>query len=161
VAKPSSPEPAADQRELVITRTFDAPRHLVFAAWTDPKHIVQWWGPRAHPGTHIEMDVRPGGAWRNCLTSVETGQQLWQGGVFLEVVPPERLVFTFAWEEEGERGLETVVTVTFAEQGGKTLMTMRQAPFATDSSRSGHSEGWNSTFDRLVDFLAAQTGGAE
>jgi uncharacterized protein YndB with AHSA1/START domain len=161
VAKPSSPEPVADQRELVITRTFDAPRHLVFAAWTDPKHIVQWWGPRAHPGTHIEMDVRPGGAWRNCLTSVETGQQLWQGGVFLEVVPPERLVFTFAWEEEGERGLETVVTVTFAEQGGKTLMTMRQAPFATDSSRSGHSEGWNSTFDRLVDFLAAQTGGAE
>ena len=158
MAKPSSPEPAADQRELVITRTFDAPRRLVFAAWTDPRHLSQWWGPRAYPGTHIEMDVRPGGAWRNCLTSVETGQELWQGGVFLEVVPPERLVFTFAWEEEGERGLETVVTVTFAERDGKTLMTMRQAPFATDSSRSGHSEGWNSTFDRLVDLLAAQTG---
>jgi uncharacterized protein YndB with AHSA1/START domain len=89
---------------------------------------------------------------------VETGQELWQGGVFLEVVPPERLVFTFAWEEEGERGLETVVTVTFAERGRKTLMTMRQAPFVTESSRSGHSEGWNSTFDRLVDHLAAQTG---
>jgi uncharacterized protein YndB with AHSA1/START domain len=158
VTKSSSHEPAADQRELVITRTFDAPRRLVFAAWTDPKHIAEWWGPRAYPGTHIEMDVRPGGAWRNCLTSVETGQELWQGGVFLEVVPPERLVFTFAWEEEGERGLETVVTVTFVERGRKTLMTMRQAPFVTESSRSGHSEGWNSTFDRLVDHLAAQTG---
>ena len=107
------------QRELVITREFDAPRELVYEAWTDPQHAAQWWGPRHHPARLIKMDVRPGGAWRHCLQSTETGDDLWHGGVFREVVPPERLVFTFAWEEEGERGLETLVTVTFADIGGR------------------------------------------
>ena len=156
MAKASRPAAAApQQRALVITRTFDAPRSLVFEVWTDPSHAINWWGPRDYPGTHLEMDVRPGGAWRGCLTSRETGKELWQRGVFREVVPPERLVFTFAWEEEGERGLETLVTVTFAERNGKTLMTMRQAPFQSDSERDSHVGGWNSTFDRLVEQLAS------
>ena len=67
----------------------------------------------------VSVDVRPGGRWRGCLRSTETGNDLRLGGVYREVVPPERLVFTFAWEEEGERGLETVVTITFAERGGR------------------------------------------
>jgi uncharacterized protein YndB with AHSA1/START domain len=146
-AKPS-------QRELVITREFDAPRELVYEAWTDPRHAAQWWGPRHHPARSIKMDVRPGGAWRHCLRSTETGTDLWHGGVFREVVPPERLVFTFAWEEEGERGLETLVTVTFADIGGRTRMTLTQTPFQSDGERDGHDEGWNSTFDRLADRLA-------
>jgi uncharacterized protein YndB with AHSA1/START domain len=103
------------QHELRITRTFDAPRDLVFKAWIDPAHASHWWGPRHHPATVLEMDVRPGGNWRNCLKSTETGEELWQGGVFQEVVAPERLVFTFAWDEAGERGIETRVTVTFSE----------------------------------------------
>jgi uncharacterized protein YndB with AHSA1/START domain len=80
-------------------------------------------------------------------------QDLWLGGVFREIVAPERLVFTFAWEEEGERGLETLVTVTFADQNGKTLMTFRQAPFQSDGERDGHRYGWGSSFDRLEDVL--------
>jgi len=143
------------QRELVITREFDAPRELVYEAWTDPRHAAQWWGPRHHPARLIKMDVRVGGAWRHCLRSPETGD-LWHGGVFREVVPPERLVFTFAWEEEGERGLETLVTVTFAEIGERTRMTLTQTPFQSDGERDGHDEGWNSTFDRLADHLAQQ-----
>ena len=95
------------------------------------------------------MDVRPGGRWRHRLTSTETGQDLWHGGVFREVAAPERLVFTFAWEEEGERGLETLVTVTFAEESGKTRMTFRQVPFQSVEERDGHRGGWTSTFDRL------------
>lgn len=142
------------ERALVITRDFDAPRALVFKVWTDPSHAKNWWGPRDYPATHMEMDVRPGGAWRHCLTSRENGTELWQGGVFREVVVPERIVFTFAWEEEDERGLETLVTVTFAEQDGKTRMTFRQTPFQSVEEREGHRGGWTSSFDRLEEHLA-------
>lgn len=143
-----------DDSGLVITRTFDAPRELVFKAWTDPRHAMNWWGPRDYPATQMKMDVRPGGAWRNCLTSTEDGKELWQGGVFREVAPPERLVFTFAWEEAGERGLETLVTITFADVGGKTRMTFRQAPFRSVAERDGHRGGWNSSFGRLDEHIA-------
>jgi len=139
---------------LTITRTFDAPRALVWKVWTDPKHFLNWWGPRDHPAVEVEMEVRVGGRWRHCLRSSQTGADLWHGGVFREVVKPERLVFTFTWEEEGERGVETVVTVTFAEQGGKTLMTLHQAPFQSDFQRDDHDGGWNSAFDRLAEQLA-------
>ena len=151
---PAAPAKPSATRALTMTRVFDAPRSLVFRLWTDPEHARNWWGPRNYPATQVTMDVRPGGTWRNCLTSPETGKELRHGGVFREVVPPARLVFTFAWEEEGERGLETLVTVTFAEQGGKTLMTFHQAPFQSDAERDGHQGGWNSTFDRLAEQLA-------
>jgi len=141
-------------RILVITRTFDAPRAQVFKAWTDARVAKNWWGPRDFPATHLEMDARPGGAWRGKLRSVETGQELRLGGVFRDVVAPERLVFTFSWEEEGERGLEMLVTVTFADQGGKTLMTFRHEPFQSFEERDGHRGGWNSSFDRLAEQLA-------
>jgi uncharacterized protein YndB with AHSA1/START domain len=142
------------ERALVITRVFDAPRALVFKAWTDPRHALNWWGPRDYPATHLEMDVRPGGAWHGRLRSVETGAELPLGGVFQEIVAPERLVFTFAWDEEGERGLETLVTVTFAQDGGKTLMTFRHEPFQSVEERDGHRGGWNSSFDRLAAYIA-------
>jgi uncharacterized protein YndB with AHSA1/START domain len=149
----SKPKPTAE-RALTITRTFDAPRALLFEVWTDPKHVRNWWGPRDYPATHIKMDVRPGGRWRHCLHGTEDGRDLWLGGVFREVVAPERLVFTFAWEEEGERGLETLVTVTFVERDGKTLMTFRHEPFQSVEEREGHQGGWTSTFDRLEQHLA-------
>ena len=88
----------------------------------------------------------------------EDGRDLWMGGVFREVVAPERLVFTFAWEEEGEGGLETLITVTFAERDGKTLMTFHQTPFQSDGERDGHQGGWTSTFDRLDEHLADFSG---
>lgn len=148
-AAPSKPS----DRALVITRVFDAPRELVWKAWTDPQHAISWWGPRDYPATRVEMDVRPGGRWRHCLRATADGRVLWHGGVFREVVAPERLVFTFAWEEEGERGLETLVTVTFVTEGSKTRMTFRHEPFQSVAERDGHTDGWGSAFDRLGDLL--------
>ncbi|MFI5014533.1 MAG: SRPBCC domain-containing protein [Hyphomicrobiales bacterium] len=145
----------AAERELVITRVFDAPRELVFKAWTDPAQARHWMGPRGFTATHAEGELRPGGAWRACLRRDETGEELWQGGVYREVVEPERLVFTFAWDgEDGRPGHETLVTITFAEQAGKTSMTFRQAVFETVAQRDGHLGGWTNTFERLAEQLA-------
>jgi len=145
--------PPAEQ-ELVISRLFDAPPELVFRLWTDPVHALRWWGPRSHPLTRLEMDVRPGGLWRGCLTSVEDGSELWQGGRLLEIEPPRRLAFTFAWDADGERGIETVVSIDFIAEDGKTRMHFRQTPFQSMNEREGHRGGWTSCFDRLDDFLA-------
>lgn len=141
--------------ELVIERIFDAPRELVFKAWTDPRLAKHWWGPEEYPAKHLEMDARPGGSWRACLRSTSGEKDLWHGGEFREVAAPERIVFTFAWEESGERGLETVVTVTFAEKGRKTHMTFHQAPFRSTGECGGHQGGWASCFERLIVHLRA------
>jgi uncharacterized protein YndB with AHSA1/START domain len=86
-------------RVLEITRIFDAPRALVFAAWTDPAHLKHWMGPRDRPAIELGGELRQGGAWRNCLRSTKDGRDLWQGGVYREIVKPERLVFTFARDQ--------------------------------------------------------------
>jgi uncharacterized protein YndB with AHSA1/START domain len=146
-------EPAT--RVLTMTRLFDAPRALVYRAFADPKEALKWSGPRDYPAIHIEGDLRPGGAWRACLRGVADGRELWQGGVYKEVVPNERLVFTFAWEGEArELGPKTLVTITFADQGDKTLMPFRQGVFDTKGNRDGHRVGWTSAFDRLAALLA-------
>jgi uncharacterized protein YndB with AHSA1/START domain len=144
---------ATFDRDLLITRVFDAPREAVFKAWTDPRHAVNWFGPKDYPATHMEMEVRRGGRWFSRLRSVEDGRELGVGGVFREITPPERLVFTFAWDEEGERGQEMLVTLTFEDEAGKTRFTLRQEVFASVAERDGHNFGWNSTFDRLQDVL--------
>jgi uncharacterized protein YndB with AHSA1/START domain len=142
------------ERELVITRVLDAPRSLVFKVWTQPEHVVRWLGPKGFSAPSCEMDLRPGGAWRACIRSAEGIDHRMQG-VYREVAPPERLVFTFAWEnEEGEPGHETLVTVTFAEQDGKTLLTFHQAVFESVESRDSHHGGWSECFDHLEDYLA-------
>ena len=141
-------KPSADY-ELVITRVFDAPRALVFKVWTDPRHLKNWFGPKEYPASQMKADVRPGGAWRACLKSIANEPDLWVSGIYREIAAPERLVFTFAWEEEGERGLETVVTITFTEENAKTKMTLRQAPFKSVEERDGHVYGWSSALDRL------------
>ncbi len=150
-----STAPSSAERELVIVRVFDAPRRRVFEAWADPAQAKQWMGPRGFTTTHQEGDLRAGGAWRLCLRRDDDGKELWQGGVYREVVEPERLVFTFAWDQaDRRRGHETLVTVTFAEQQGRTTMTFRQAAFESVEERDGHGDGWNSTFDRLGECLA-------
>jgi uncharacterized protein YndB with AHSA1/START domain len=143
-----------DDRVLVITRIFDAPPSAVFKAWRAPAAAKSWMGPRGFTATHVEGELRPGGAWRLCLRRDEDGKELWQGGVYREIVEPERLVFTFAWDDEtGRPGHETLVTITFAAEQGKTRMTFRQAVFATAEQRDGHQGGWTSTFERLAEHL--------
>jgi len=143
-----------NDRELVIERIFDAPRALVFQAWTDRAHMMGWFGPRGYHATSCELDVRPGGAWRGCMRSPE-GVEHCASGVYREVVPNERLVFTYAWEENGRRGHETEVRITFADHDGKTKMTFRQAPFETVESRDSHHGGWSEAFDKLGETLVS------
>jgi uncharacterized protein YndB with AHSA1/START domain len=150
---------ASAERELIITRIFHAPREFVFKAWTDPEHGKHWMGPRGFTATHQEGDVQPGGRWRLCLRRDDTGDELWQGGVYREAVEPERQVFTFAWDgENGHRGHETLITLTFAEHEGKTKMTFRQGVFESIEQRDGHQGGWNSTFDRLEEYVNGGNG---
>jgi len=146
---------SAAELELVITRILDAPRELVFKAWTEPDRVIRWWGPRGFTTAHYELDFRPDGAYRVCMRSPE-GTEHWQRGVCREVVEPERLVFTFAWEDsEGTPGHETVVTVTLAEFGAKTKLTLHQAVFETVTARDLHQGGWASALECLAEYLAA------
>jgi uncharacterized protein YndB with AHSA1/START domain len=141
-------------RTLVITRVLDAPPSLVFKAWTEPEHVRHWWGPKGFKTTHRNLDVRPGGKWRVCMRSPE-GVDYWAQGVYREVVEPERLAFTWAWEKpEGTPGRETLVTVNFARHGAGTMLTFRQAEFETVKDRDEHEGGWSESFDRLAKYVA-------
>jgi uncharacterized protein YndB with AHSA1/START domain len=141
------------KRVLVIECVFEAPRSLVFKVWTDPEHLVRWYGPRGFSLPACKLDLRPGGAWRSCMLSPE-GREYWVRGTFREIVEPERLVFTYAHENEGAFDHETLVTVTFEECAGKTKLTLRQAIFESVKECDAHRGGWNSSLDRLVEYLA-------
>lgn len=152
----TSPRARSAQPQLVITRILDAPPSLVFKAWTEREHLVHWLCPHGFTLTHCEGDVRPGGAWRSCMRSPD-GRDLWLGGVYREIVEPERLVFTHAWDDaDGKPGHETLVTVTLADQGGKTKLTFHQAFFDSVESRDGHAGGWGECFDKLAVHLAGR-----
>ena len=147
---------AADtaERELTITRLFQAPRHLVFDAWTRDDHIARWWGPRDFTVPSCEIDARPGGAYRACLRSPQ-GTDYRLQGTYREIARPHRLVFTFAWEDErGRPKHETLCTVTFADQGEATLMTFHQALFDSMDDRDSHHGGWSEAIDKLEALLA-------
>jgi uncharacterized protein YndB with AHSA1/START domain len=134
--------------ELLITRVFDAPVALVFRIWAQREHMIRWWGPKNFTCTHLELDFRPGGAWRACIVSEAYGEN-WMGGRFRAIEQNKRIVFTFAWDERpGQPSVETLVTVTFTEQDGKTVQTFHQAPFRTVESRDSHIGGWTQCFDR-------------
>jgi uncharacterized protein YndB with AHSA1/START domain len=153
------PEPATSDREIVQSRVYDAPRELVFAAWTDPKHITHWWGPRGFTTTTHEMDVRPGGVWRFVMHGPD-GTDYKNKIVYLEVNRPDRLTYKHAGEEDTE-GVKFHTTVTFADRGGKTELTMRMV-FETAAERNhvvekyGAVEGGKQTLERLAEFLAAK-----
>lgn len=154
---------SAESYELKITRVFDAPRELVWKAWTDPEMAMQWMGPRGFTAKDFVTPTEAGKPWRLTMAGQRPGSdqvvELHQGGVVKEMRPPELLVYTFAWEPRSAVGLpespfkENVVTVRFEEQGGKTVMHFTQAPFATESERDGHTGGWNSAFDRFAEFM--------
>lgn len=146
----------ATDRELVIDRTFDAPRNLVWKAWTDAEQMKHWSAPKGFTVPVSEGELRPGGKWRSCMVTPD-GKELWLGGVYREIVEPERLVFTHAWDgPDGKPGPETVVTVTFSERDGRTSMNFRQTGFESRDSRDAHAHGWGQCFDLLGDFLTRQ-----
>ncbi len=145
--------------DLVITRIFDAPRELVFKLWTDPKHVVHWWGPKFFTNPVCELDPRPGGIMRIDMQGPD-GTVYPGKGTFLEVVEPERIVFTATTldDEEGNPQLVVLHMVTFDDAEGKTKLTLqafvvKSAPVAA-FALAGMEEGWSGSLDKLADYIA-------
>jgi len=136
---------------LEIKRVFDAPRDLVFKAWTEEKRMAQWWGPEGFTVPFLEFDMQPDGKWRACLRGPD-GTNYWQHGVCQRVMPPELLMFTYAWDEDPLHTM--LVTVQFVERGQKTEMIFGQRLFKSAEQRDSHQGGWSSSFNRLTAYLA-------
>jgi uncharacterized protein YndB with AHSA1/START domain len=145
-----NPEVTLGDRELTITRIFDAPRPLVFFAWSRPKHLMVWFAPNNFTVPECEMDFRDGGKFRLCMRGL--GRDHWMKGVFREIVKNERIVWSGLLDNYTN---EVVTTVTFAVMSGaKTRLTVHQTySIETDSTR-GAAQGWTETLDRLAALLA-------
>jgi uncharacterized protein YndB with AHSA1/START domain len=141
-------------RELVITRDFDAPRGLVFEAWTKPEHVRQWYGLRRMTTTICDIDLRVGGRWRWGQTDGD-GQQIVFSGEYREIVPPERIVYTETFEMFPDAA--TLVTLTFDEHAGRTTLTSRSLWPSAEALRgalaTGMQTGVVETYDRLARLL--------
>jgi len=150
------------EKELTLTRVFAAPRTLVFEAWSKPEHLQMWWGP-GHGFTNpaVKVDFRVGGEWQIVMRGPD-GVEFPCGGVYKEIVPPEKLVFTNdVIGPDGTLFLEGLTTVLLAEEAGKTKLTLHvravgHVPFAAQML-AGMEEGWSGSLVQLADFLAAAT----
>ena len=147
-------------RELTISRIFDAPRELVFDAWTEAAQMQKWSSPRGYTVTSPKRDVKPGGKWSATMHATDRSKEdLTVQGVYREIERPERIVFTHAWVgDDGRPEHETVATVTFVEKDGKTEMTFHQGVFASMESRDSHAAGWSESFDKLEEYLEGARG---
>jgi uncharacterized protein YndB with AHSA1/START domain len=141
------------ERELTIIRVLDTPRERVFKAWTDRKHLAQWWGPKGFTNPVCEVDPKPGGTLRIVMRATD-GAEYPMKGVFREVVPPSRLVFTnIAVDKDGHPIIEGLTTVTFADEGGKTKLTLQTRGVAmvdyAAAYLQGMEAGWTQSLEKL------------
>jgi uncharacterized protein YndB with AHSA1/START domain len=158
--------PQEGTHELVITRIFDAPRELVWKAWTDPELMKRWWGPENFTAPTIKIDLRVGGQYLYCMRSPE-GQDFWGIGVYREIVEPERIMYSDSFADEhgnvvpashygmdSDFPLEMLVTVTLEElEESKTRFTLRHAGMPVGEMSEMTSAGWNGSFDKLAESL--------
>ncbi len=147
----------ASKQELILVRTFDAPRKLVWKAWAETKHLQQWWGPRGFTNPVCEADVRPGGVMRIDMRGPD-GTVYPMAGVYREVVEPKRIVFACGALDAKDKPLfEVLTTVTFVERGGKTKMTLHAVvTWATAEGAphlAGMEEGWSQSLDRFAEHV--------
>jgi uncharacterized protein YndB with AHSA1/START domain len=142
---------AAVKPSLTIKRRFKAPPEKVFSAWTDPEKVKRWMGPGAVVVLSAESDPRTGGRYRWVMQS-PAGEVHDVSGAYREVVANEKLVFTWAWKSTPER--ESLVTVTFKQDGDGTLMTLKHEQFFDEDARDRHNQGWTGAMDKLEAYLA-------
>jgi uncharacterized protein YndB with AHSA1/START domain len=137
---------------LTLKRRLNAPPAKVYAAWTDPQKIAGWFGPSQVKAGSVqaEIDARSGGRFRISFSSDDEYYEV--GGVYREVVPNERLVFSWAWHSTPER--ESLVTVSLKPDGGGTLLTLHHEQFFDEAARDGHERGWASILDKLESYVA-------
>jgi len=137
---------------LNLRRIFKAPRKRVFRAWTDPEELKKWWGPEGYATPSAEVDLRVGGKYRLGMRKLPDGEIFYLSGIYREVRPPERLVYTWRWEAQPEHG-ETLVTVEFREVGDSTEVVLTHERFPTETARDDHNRGWSGCLDRLAKLL--------
>ena len=148
------------EKEIVITRIFDAPKELVWKAWSDSEEIIKWWGPKEFTSPYCQTDFKVGGKNLFCMESKKDGSKIWSTGVYKEIIPFEKIVMTDCFSDEngnmvsaaeyGMEGvpLEMMITVTFEEVDGKTKMTLVHSNLP-DDHHQGANVGWNESFDKL------------
>jgi uncharacterized protein YndB with AHSA1/START domain len=171
------PGAATEAPELVISRVLDAPRGLVWRAFTEPAHLLRWWGPKGFAILSGEVDLRPGGRFLYHLRS-PNGQDMWGRFIYREIVPPERLVFVVSFSDaaggvtrhpwSATWPLQTLSTITFAEHAGRTTLTVHWTPYEATAEeiatfaagRESMRQGWTGTFEQLAEHLAAAQGRA-
>lgn len=141
--------PVTDATTLKMTRLISAPREKVFKSWTNPNDIKRWWSPEGFTTEVAEVDLRVGGAYRIGMKSPD-GEVLYVAGVYREVQPPSKLVFTWAWDEDGTPGHESLVTVEFIERANATEIVFSHDQLADAESRDKHAGGWAGCFDKLA-----------
>ena len=146
MSKPQSPS-------LTLKRRLKASAQKVFAAWTEPEQLVHWFGPaETTDGTvRADMDVRVGGRYRMRFKT-DDGESHEVGGEYKEVVPNERLVFSWAWHSTPER--ESLITITLKADGDATMLTLHQERFFDEKARDGHNRGWTGTLEKLAHYLS-------
>ena len=137
---------------LTIKRRFNAPPEKVFGAWTDPEKVKRWMGPGAVEVMRAECDLRVGGRYRWLMKSPD-GEEHDVSGVYREVVANKKLVFTWAWKSTPER--ESLVTLTFKDDDGGTVMTLVHEQFFDEAARDSHQGGWNGAMEKLEKYLSA------
>jgi uncharacterized protein YndB with AHSA1/START domain len=160
----TSPSPDA---VVVIERVFHAPRERVWMAWTTPDLLMRWWGPQGYTVPVARLSLRVGGSYLFCMRSPE-GKDIWGTGFYREIVPYERIVATDSFADEkgnivpathygmsADFPKELLVTVTFEERQGKTKLTLRHDGIPPGEDIKNTQEGWNQSFDKLGDLLAA------
>lgn len=140
----------ATKPSLTIKRRFKAPPEKVFAAWTQPEALAKWMGGHEIVSAETKVDARVGGRYHIRMKSANDEHNV--GGVYREVIPNEKLVFTWAWKSTPER--ESLVTVTFKADGDGTLMTLTHEQFFDEDARDRHNKGWTGSFEKLERILS-------
>jgi len=169
-AKNNPVEQTAGQ-DFIITRTFDAPREVVWKAWTERERLMEWFSPKGFTMSSAKMDFRPGGMFHYCLRSPD-GKEMWGKFIYREIIAPEKIVLVNSFSDKdggltrhpfaATWPLEMLTETTFAESDGKTTVTvkwttmnaMAEEQKTFDSSHDGMTQGWTGTFEQLAEYLA-------
>lgn len=157
------------EKDILITRSFDAPKERLWKAWTEPEHFMRWWGPKGFSAPYSTIDLRVGRKYLNCMRGPGPDgvvRDYWSTGVYREIIPMKRLVCTDSFADcmgnvvpasyygmPGDWPLEFTVTVEFGEHGGKTEMTLRHEGIPEGRMKEECEAGWNESFDKLADSL--------
>jgi len=164
-----SDAPTFTEEALIIERIFDAPRELVWKAWSEPERMMRWQGPKGFTAPVCKLDFRVGGKYLFAMQSPDfnEGKSIWSTGVYREIVPFERIVCTDSFADEDgnvvpashygmtrDFPLEMITTVTFEEIDGKTKMTLHHQGLPLGEMKDGANVGWNESFDKLAEYLA-------